>query len=103
MTKQRYRVVVESGSCSPDYRRWEERATCGHAHKSIELAVRCLRRLTRCYCEHGHVQGTPCARCLGGIARSNSTSARWYNATLHTTDGARLSEEQAQEMHEYLR
>jgi hypothetical protein len=31
--EERYYAVVESGSCSPDYKRWEERETCGHAHK----------------------------------------------------------------------
>ena len=30
--KTTYSIVVESGSCSPDYKRWEEKANCGHAH-----------------------------------------------------------------------
>ena len=38
---ERYSAVVESGSCSPDYQRFEERVHCGHAHKTREAAERC--------------------------------------------------------------
>jgi hypothetical protein len=89
--KETYSVVVESGSCSTDYRRWEERANCGHAHKTIDAAERCREKLTRSYCNHGHVSGTPCARCCG-YAQSQTTSARWYRATIHNQDGERATE-----------
>lgn len=85
VTKQRYTVVVESGSCSMDYKHWEERVTCGHKHKSLETALKCMRHLTRWYCQHGHVAGTPCAQCLG-YSQAQETSATWYNATIHHAD-----------------
>jgi hypothetical protein len=87
----RYSVVVESGSCSTDYKRWHERAHCGHAHKSVEAAERCLAKLTRMYCRHGHVDGTLCGKCLGGYARGEQTSATWYHATIHNQDGERIN------------
>jgi len=39
---ERYSAVVESGGSSPDYKRYEERENCGHAHRTIKGAVRCL-------------------------------------------------------------
>ena len=84
----RYSVVVESGSCDPTYTRWEERAHCGHAHKSREAAERCMAKLTRWYCNHGHVQGTPCVQCCG-YAQGQSTSAKWWGATIHNQRGER--------------
>ena len=81
-------VVVESGSCDPTYTRWEERAHCGHAHKSREAAERCMAKLTRWYCNHGHVQGTPCVQCCG-YAQGQSTSAKWWGATIHNQHGER--------------
>lgn len=87
--KETYSVVVESGSCDRTYTYWEERANCGHAHKSVEVAVRCMAKLTRWYCNHGRVQGKPCSHCLG-YAQRHSTSARWYNARLHNQDGQRI-------------
>ena len=38
---ERYSAVVESGSCSTDRKRFEERRNCGHAHKTLEAAERC--------------------------------------------------------------
>ena len=87
---ERYSVVVESGSCSMDYRQWEERAHCGHAHKSIDAAKACMAKLTRRFCQHGKPGGTPCRYCLGSRAQGYSTSAQWFGATLHTQDGARV-------------
>lgn len=84
-----YSVVVESGSCDPTYTRWEERAHCGHRHRTLETAERCRSRLTRMYCQHGHVAGTWCVHCLGR-ARSQQTSARWYHATIHDQHGRRI-------------
>jgi len=86
---ERYSVVVESGSCSRDYRRWEERAHCGHNHRTIEAAEACLDKLTRWYCNHGRPQGTACRHCHG-YAQGHSTSARWYNATIHNQDSERV-------------
>ena len=62
--REQYSVVVEIGSCSTDYRQWPWRANCGHAHETIEAAQACMAELTRWF--QGH-----------------STSARWYNATIH--------------------
>jgi hypothetical protein len=87
--RETYSVVVESGSCSRDYKYWEERANCGHAHKTVEAAKACMDKLTRRYCNHGRIQGTPCAACLGR-ARGHSTSARWYNATIHNQHEERV-------------
>lgn len=84
----RYFAVVESGSCSTDYQRWEERANCGHAHKTREAAEKCLAQKQRRYCNHGHAQGTPCRQCLGW-AQGHSTSALWYNGTIHNQHGER--------------
>ena len=88
MSKITYSVVVETGSCDPTYKRWEERAHCGHAHKTREAAERCMEKLTRMYCQHGRAAGTPCRHCLG-FAQSQNTSAKWYNATIHNQHGER--------------
>ncbi len=85
----RYSAVVETGSCSPDYKRWEEKANCGHAHKTIESAQKCLDKKQTSYCNHGHVTGTPCSQCLG-FAQRHSTSALWYNGRIHNQDGERV-------------
>lgn len=90
LPRETYSVVVESGSCDPTYTRWEEREHCGHAHKTIEAAERCMHKLTRWQCNHGLWQGAPCSHCLGGVARGDSTSAAWYNATIHNQDGERV-------------
>lgn len=82
----RYKAVVETGSCSPDYKRWEERIDCGHLHKTIEAAERCLKSHQKWYCNHGRLQGTPCRHCLGR-AQGHSTSALWYNGTIHNQHG----------------
>ena len=87
--RETYSVVVESGSCSPDYERWEERANCGHTHKTIAAAEACMAKLTRMYCDHGRVQGTPCSACCG-YAQGNSCSATWYNARLHNQNKERV-------------
>ena len=87
--RETYSVVVESGSCSTDYKRWEDRAHCGHAHRTREAAERCMERLTRWYCEHGHAAGTPCRACLG-YAQAHNTSARWHGARLHNQHGERV-------------
>lgn len=87
--ENRISVVVESGSCSPDYKRWEERAHCGHAHRTIDAALACMEKLTRSYCNHGRPAGLPCTHCLG-YAQAQSTSAKWYNARLHNQRGERV-------------
>lgn len=89
--KRTYSAVVESGSCSVDQRRWHERAHCGHAHRTVAAAQRCLDKHARHYCQHGRVAGTLCSRCLG-FAKADSCSAEWYNACIHTQDGERVDE-----------
>jgi hypothetical protein len=89
MKKETYSVVVESGSCDPTYTRWEEKAHCGHNHKTIEAAEKCMEKLTRSYCNHGHTAGTPCRECLG-YAQSQSTSGKWYGARIHNQNGERV-------------
>lgn len=84
-----YSAVVESGSCSMDQKRWEERVNCGHKHRTIEAASRCLDKHTKWYCNHGHRAGTPCRACLG-YAQSQSTSALWYNGRIHDDIGQRV-------------
>lgn len=91
--KDTYSVVAESGSCSMDYRYWEERCNCGHHHKTIAAAKRCMDKLTRWYCEHGRPSGSRCGLCLGGLAHGKNTSAKWYNARLHNQDGERVIDE----------
>jgi hypothetical protein len=39
--KEKYSAVVESGCCSPNYKRWDERDHCGHAHKTTKAAQKC--------------------------------------------------------------
>ncbi len=90
MRKETYSVVVESGSCSMDRKRWEERSNCGHYHRTVTAAEKCKKQLTRIYCNHGRVAGTLCGQC-SGYAQRKETSAKWYNATIHNQDGERLS------------
>lgn len=85
----RFYAVSESGSCSPDYRRWNESENCGHAHKTQKAAEACLVKKQRSYCNHGHASGTPCAQCLG-YAQPHSTSAAWYNGSIHNQYGERV-------------
>jgi hypothetical protein len=89
MIKTTYSAVVETGSSDPTYTRWEERVNCGHAHKTIEAAQKCLAHHQRSYCNHGHVAGTLCKRCLGR-AQAYSTSGLWYNGRIHNQDGERV-------------
>ena len=88
--KETYSAVVESGSCSNDYRRWDERLSCGHAHRTIEAAKKCLASKRTMYCEHGRKAGLPCRHCLG-YAHGQTCSAAWYNGTIHTQDGERAN------------
>jgi len=89
MKGETYSVVVESGSCSMDYLRWEEKEHCGHNHRTIEAAEKCRRKLTRYYCNHGHVAGTPCKQCCG-FAQAQTTSAKWWGAMIHNQNGERV-------------
>lgn len=87
--KTTYSVVVESGSCDPTYTRWEERAHCGHNHKTLETAQKCLANLTRSFCQHGRPARSLYSQC-GGYANAQQTSAHWYNACIHNQDGERV-------------
>lgn len=76
-----YVVAVETGNCSCDaddmgegyeqQRRWEERVTCGHKHKTRAAAERCLEKLTK-------------------QDKNGNSSALWYNATIHDQAGHRV-------------
>ena len=87
--KDHYKAVVETGSCSTDYRRWEEADDCGHAHRTPEAARKCLESKQVWYCNHGRKQGLACRHCCG-YAQGHSTSAHWYNGTVHNQDGERV-------------
>lgn len=86
--KKGFKAVVESGSYSPDGKRFEEREDCGHLHKTIEAAEKCLAKKQTSYCNHGRKAGAPCRQC-NGYAQSHSTSALWYNGRVHNQDGER--------------
>ena len=86
-----YRAVVETGSCSVDYKRWEERETCGHNHRTIEAARKCLKQKQAHICRHGRPSGAKCAHCTGGVAGRHETSALWYNGRIHNQDGERVN------------
>jgi hypothetical protein len=73
--KDKYSAVVESGSCSPDYKYWEERRTCGHKHKTVEAARKCGLKLVN----SNYVNG------------SWQCNADWYNFTIHNQDGERIT------------
>lgn len=73
MTKTGYVAVVESGSCSMDRKRWEERRTCGHLHKSYEAAEKCGAKHYDSRTVRGRWQA----------------SADWYGYTIHNQDGER--------------
>jgi len=71
---ERYSAVVESGSCSMDYKRWEEHRNCGHAHKTIEAAERCGEK------NYG-------AKYVNGSWQAN---AAWHGYRVHNQDGERV-------------
>ncbi len=72
-----YKAVVE-----------EESVDCGHAHRTIEAAERCLANHQRWYCQHGgRVSGDPCRRCNGPSRAGSTSSTHWDNGTIHTTTG----------------
>src|SRR5215472_19129965 len=73
----RYRAVVESGSCSPDYRYWEERRTCGHLHKSYAAAQKC----GAAHYDAHYVRG------------SWQANADWHGYSVHNQDGERIYED----------
>jgi hypothetical protein len=74
-TKETYSAVVESGSCSTDYTRWEERMNCGHAHKTEEAARKCGEKNY----DAKYVNG------------SWQASAAWHGYTVHNQNGERLT------------
>ena len=69
---ERFFAVAETGSCSPDYKRWEERATCGHAHKTREAAEAC-----RVKKQNWSKDGKTC-------------SVLWYNSKIHNQHEGRV-------------
>ena len=83
-----YTAVVETGSCSMDYKRWETRTDCGHAHRTREAAEKCIAKKQQWYCQHGRKTGSTCGQCLG-YAQGHSTSALWYNGNIHNQNNER--------------
>ena len=69
-----YKAVVESGSCSRNYEFWEERAECGHLHRTVEAAEKCGMKHRGDRYENG----------------SWTCSALWYNFCVHDQDGRRV-------------
>jgi len=68
-------AVVETGSCDAATRtRWEERATCGHQHRTWNAAYACGIKH-----QSWSTDGRNC-------------SALWYNFAVHNANGERLSE-----------
>ena len=84
-----YTAVVETGSCSLDRKRWEIRTDCGHAHRTMEAAERCLTAKQASYCQHGLPAGSLCRGCHGH-AQAQATSALWYNGRVHNQNGERV-------------
>ena len=72
----KYKAVVESGSCSTDYRYWEERKDCGHLHKTYEAAKKCGAKH---YGAH-YVRG------------SWQANADWHGYTIHNQHGERVDQ-----------
>ena len=70
---KRFCAVVESGSCSCDYQRWEERQNCGHLHRTYEAAMDCGNNHLN---EHYDSTGWHC-------------NAAWFNFTIHDQNGRR--------------
>ena len=69
-----YKAVVESGLCSMDYKRWEEKAKCGHLHHTIEAAEKCLIKNIGSHYINGSWQ----------------CSALWYNGKIHNENNERI-------------
>ncbi len=72
--KLTYSAVVESGSCSTDYQRWEERKNCGHAHKTPGAALECGKK----HYAAKYVNGSWQAR------------AAWHGYKIHDQHGRRV-------------
>lgn len=88
-----YSVVVrDANSWSRDTGIYSELDNCGHKHRTVEAAQKCLEALTAWRCLCGRTT-KPYARCCG--TPHNSTSAHWYHArienneTLEVVDGRR--------------
>ncbi len=63
---KRFSAAVETGSFDAGEKRCEEAETCGHAHKTISAARKCL------------------------IKKQAGSNARWYNAKIHDQAGCRV-------------
>jgi hypothetical protein len=74
-----YYAVVETGSCSTDYKRWEERRNCGHAHRTVAAAERCGARH---YDAH-----------YSKLTGSWQANADWHGYTVHDQHGQRVGVE----------
>ena len=77
--RETYCAVVESGSCSPDYKRWEERKNCGHRHRTAAAAEKCGAK----HYDAKYVNG------------SWQASAAWHGYRVHNQDGERVGLEVA--------
>jgi len=90
--KETYSVVVESGSFSPDGKRWEELRRCGHKHRTKEAAQACKDKLTQGYCQHGKRAGHYCKHCHCN-APAQYCDGNWYNTRIHNQHGERADRE----------
>lgn len=70
--RNRFSAVVESGSCSMDRKRWEERAHCGHKHRTYAAAEKCGEKH-----RGAHYSATGSWEC----------SALWYHFSVHNQFG----------------
>ena len=75
--KTRYSAVVESGSYSDDYERWEESINCGHLHKSPQAALRCGKKN---YGAH-----------INKITHSWEACAAWHGYRVHDQNNRRVA------------
>ena len=70
----------------------EMSSTCGHRHKTLATAQRCLAKLTDTTCDHGIRAGGRCSLCTGGRALPQNTAAKWYNAVICDSAGMPVQE-----------
>lgn len=58
----------------------EMSSTCGHRHKTLAAAQKCLAKLTETACDHGIKAGGRCSLCTGGRALPQNMAAKKYGA-----------------------
>lgn len=77
-------------------REYEITAHCGHKHQTETAAEACKDRLTAWYCICGERSDAHHRRCSnGGRHSANSTSAKWYQATVEASNAAEVKSTEA--------